>query len=338
MIGKIMTPKSNKAEGLVKSVFERFSFVNLEDDDLIRNPRIYVPDFVFEFEKNKYCVVVKIQFSTYSVGYILEDFYKLLKKEKKFGIIVILDKVPKEYKRLIKEEYNIDIYDISNILYLIHDDENLQNEFNSIIDFPLDSITPQEVDIKINAKKIIEKIQNVEDDYIEQLSNIKAGREDAKKYEQLLEKIIKKVFSNELMLFRTQSRTEDGLNIFDMICKIKNGLTDDFFSIIEKFYGTKYVLFELKNYESVIKQGQICTTEKYLFEAALRKVAIIITRHGIDENGKKLANGILRESGKLIIVLDDNDVKEMFRLYRRGEKATYVLTKKLDEILTTLEK
>lgn len=67
-------------------------------------------------------------------------------------------------------------------------------------------------------------------------------------------------------------------------------------------------------------------------------MAIIITRHGIDENGKKLANGILRESGKLIIVLDDNDVKEMISLYRRGEKATYVLTRKLDEILTTLEK
>lgn len=51
-----------------------------------------------------------------------------------------------------------------------------------------------------------------------------------------------------------------------------------------------------------------------MFGAVLRKVAIIITRHGIDENGKKLANGILRESGKLIIVLDDNDVKEMLRL------------------------
>ncbi len=54
MVGKIRTPKSNKAEALVKSVFERFSFVNLEDDDLIRKPIIYVPDFVFEFEKNKF--------------------------------------------------------------------------------------------------------------------------------------------------------------------------------------------------------------------------------------------------------------------------------------------
>ena len=157
MIGKIITPESNKAEELVKSVFERFSFVNLEHDEIIKKPRIYVPDFVFEFEKNKYCVVVKIQFSVYSVGYILEDFNKLLKRENKFGIIVILDKVPEEYKRLIKEEYNIDIYDISNILYLIHDDENLQNEFNSVIDFPLDSIIPQEVDIKINAKKLLKR-------------------------------------------------------------------------------------------------------------------------------------------------------------------------------------
>ncbi len=133
------------------------NFVNLEDDELIRRPRIYLPDFVFEFEKNKYCVVVKIQFSVYFLGHILEYFYKLLKKEKKFGIIVILDKVPKEYKRLIKEEYNVEIYDVSNILYLIHDDENLQNEFNSVIDFPLDSITQQEVDIKINAKKLLKR-------------------------------------------------------------------------------------------------------------------------------------------------------------------------------------
>ena len=123
-----------------------------------------------------------------------------------------------------------------------------------------------------------------------------------------------------------------------MICKIKNGINDDFFTIVEKYYKTKYILFEFKNYSDVIKQGQICTTEKYLFETALRKVAIIITRHGIDKNGMKLAKGILRESGKLIIVLNDEDVKEMIRIYEKGEKASTVLVRKLDELLTTLEK
>lgn len=75
-----------------------------------------------------------------------------------------------------------------------------------------------------------------------------------------------------------------------------------------------------------------------MFETALRKVAIIITRHGIDKNGMKLTKGILRESGKLIIVLNDEDVKEMISIYENGEKATTVLEKKLDELLTTLEK
>ena len=79
-------------------------------------------------------------------------------------------------------------------------------------------------------------------------------------------------------------------------------------------------------------------TEKYLFEAPLRKVAIIISIHGIDENGKKLAEGILRESGKLIIVLNDTDLKRMIELYIKGYKTTVVFTEKLDEILTRLEK
>ncbi len=176
------------------------------------------------------------------------------------------------------------------------------------------------------------------ENYIERLSNIKEGQEYAKEYERLLEEIIKDIFSNELMLFQSQYRTEDGINIFDMICKIKNGVNDDFFSIIEKFYKTKYILFEFKNYQDPIKQGQICTTEKYLFEAALRKVAIIISRYGIDANGKKLAEGILRESGKLMIVLNDADLKRMIELYIKGDKPTIVLTEKLDEILTRLEK
>lgn len=93
----------------------------------------------------------------------------------------------------------------------------------------MDSITPQKIDIKVNAKRIIEKTKNAEVDYIEQLSNIKEGQEDTRNYEKLLEKILKKVFSNELILFQTQSRTDNGINIFDMICKIKNGLIDDFF-------------------------------------------------------------------------------------------------------------
>ena len=91
----------------------------------------------------------------------------------------------------------------------------------------------KESNIEINNQKI--KIKTKNDNYIEQLNKIKEGQQDAKQYEELIEKIIKDIFSNELMLFEKQYRTEDGINIFDMICKIKNEIEDDFFSTLEKF-------------------------------------------------------------------------------------------------------
>ena len=51
-----------------------------------------------------------------------------------------------------------------------------------------------------------------------------------------------------------------------------------------------------------------------------------------------MIKGILRENGKLIIVLDDEDIKEMIKLKEEGEDPTIILTNKLDYLLTHLEK
>lgn len=335
---EINMKKYEFCEKFVKKVFKKVEGIIFLDNNFSKNSMKYIPDFMFELDGKKYCVEVKLKFSPSFFGKSIEKFNNFLNEEKISGIIVVLDKISGQYKDLVKKNYNIEIYDISNILYLMYDDEVLLKELKGIINFSLDNIIPQKSNIEMNLKKSIASKKDKNFDYIKLLAEIKDGTEDAKNYEKLLEKIIKDIFSNELTLFQPQSRTEDGINIFDMICKIKNDLNDDFFSTIEKFYKTKYILFEFKNYKDVIKQGQICTTEKYLYETALRKVAIVITRHGIDKNGMKLAKGILRESGKLIIVLDDNDLKEMIRLNEIGEKATIVLSKKLDELLTKLEK
>lgn len=290
---------------------------------------------MFEFKNEKYCVEVKRKFSPNLFGRILENFNLFIKRENYHGIIVIVDKISDSYKDIIKKQYNIEIYDISNILYLIYDNIVLQRELNQLIEFSLDEITPREVNISYTKKSGAKKEK---EDYLEKLEIIESGKEDAKEYEKILEKIIKDIFSNELTLFQRQTRTEDGINIFDMICKIKNDINDDFFSILERFYKTKYILFEFKNYKEPIKQEQIYTTEKYLFNTALRNVAIIITRNGADRNGIKLTKGVLRESGKLILIVDNNDLKEMIKLNENGEKSSIVLTRKLDELLTKLEK
>ena len=63
-----------------------------------------------------------------------------------------------------------------------------------------------------------------------------------------------------------QKTTEENLYRFDRCCKIKNGVTQDFFDTICKYFSTKYIVFEFKNYEKPITQREIYTTEKYLYE------------------------------------------------------------------------
>lgn len=320
------------SEDFVKKIFSEVLEKNVHESDSFQS--FY--DFYFSEKGKKYFVEVKTKFLPSYMSKTISYMKKNMKENNVYGIIVILDRVPDIYKSLSRDEQNIEIIDISNIMYLIYDNQILQAELNEIIDFSLDRIIPK----KINIDFIIEKKQTIieKNEYHRSLSGIKGGKRDAKKYEEAMEEIIRNIFSNELTLFQAQLRTEDGINIFDMICKIKNDINDEFFYTIEKFYKTKYILFEFKNYNEVIKQGEICSTEKYLYETALRKVAIIITRVGIDDNGMKLAKGILRESGKLIIVLNDNDVNEMIQLHESGEQASKVLGEKLDEILTKLEK
>ena len=322
-------------EEFVIKVFNQIE--NIEID--LNNNIMDIGDFKFKLNGKDYIVEVKTRFSSTLLSRTLIYMREVINRENATGIIVVLDKIPESLKKSIESKYNnLKIFDISNVLYMVYENENLQKELNSIINFSLDSIIPQKPVFEIELKDKEEYIEHSHKDYKNILDNIKKGREDAKKYEKFMEMLIKEMFLNDLNLFVAQNRTEDGLNVFDMICKIKNNIDDEFFSTIENFFNSKYILFEFKNYRELIKQGEICTTEKYLFNTALRNVAIIITRKGIDKNGQKMIRGILRESGKLIIVLNDEDIKAMIELYENNERVSIILSQKLDEILTTLDK
>ena len=323
------------SEEFIKKVFQQIEGVEIESsfENNMYDKRF--GDFSLYLNGKKYIVEIKTKFSNVLLARTLTHMNSRVNNRN--NILIVLDKIPSRFKEMIMKDYlNVDVWDISNVLYFIYDNDKLQRELSRIVEFSLDSVTPVEPSSLFKKKKSI--VENIKKDYKLLLSNIKNGRRQAKEYEKLLEEMIKEFFSNELAEFVQQSRTEDGINIFDMICKIKNDVDDEFFSTIEKFFKSKYILFEFKNYTELIKQGEICTTEKYLYETALRKVAIIITRKGIDTNGGKMISGILRETGKLMIVLNDEDIHSMIELYEKNEKVSMVLSEKLDKLLTTLEK
>ena len=78
---------------------------------------------------------------------------------------------------------------------------------------------------------------------------------------------------------KEQLETDDDLFIMDLICGIKG--SKSFWRILIEHYNTRFIVFEYKNYSEELKQNNIVITEKYLFNSALRNVAIVISRFRI---------------------------------------------------------
>jgi hypothetical protein len=126
------------------------------------------------------------------------------------------------------------------------------------------------------------------------------------------------------------------LHRFDLIARVSSN--NDFWRCLQDRFGGQYVVFEFKNHSEKITQGEIYSTEKYLFPTALRSVAIIISRQGPNDHAEVAAKGALRESGKLILNLTNADLEFMLVGKDRGEEPSNLMLRVLDEMLMTIER
>ena len=232
----------------------------------------------------------------------------------------------------IEEEYNRGLGDVykRQVTY----NTELYNELVSILPYSVDDIEPQEGFIKLDS------IQH--DDYtnslIKEMELCQAGRPTFTKYEELCYKLLKNAFSDDLALWREQQKSNKDLYRFDLLCRIKDGNQKTFWSILERYFNSKYVIFEFKNYSEKITQKEIYTTERYLYAKALRSVAIIVSANGYEENAYWAAKGSLRENGKLIMLFDTKDLIAMNKMKIEQEDPANYLLDRLDDLLLNLEK
>jgi hypothetical protein len=146
---------------------------------------------------------------------------------------------------------------------------------------------------------------------------------------------LKYIFQRELLAWASQKKCNSGMSFFDLVARVNS--EHDFWRAIVNHFQSRYVVFEFKNYRKRIKQGQILTTEKYLYRTALRSTAIIISKVGADKNAMALCRGVLREHGKLIINLTVEDICAMLQMRDEATDHNSVLTDYVDKMLMELE-
>jgi hypothetical protein len=167
-----------------------------------------------------------------------------------------------------------------------------------------------------------------------QLRAVKPGKKDWATYEGVCADVLRYLFPNDLQGWYKQKRTDDGLNRFDFVCRMH--ATTEYWHFLIVHLNSRYVVFEFKNYTQMIEQGQILTTEKYLLERGLRRVAIIFSRKGANKDAVRMTQGAMREHGKLMLVLNDDMICKMLHMKERGEDPTDFLFELADDFLLSL--
>lgn len=257
------------------------------------------------------------------------------------GMLVVSCSIPPAMRSALEEKSGVIFIDRLDLDTWVSGDPVLTEQLQSLLGSNLSPFLSDEELREDPLKRIKpsrEELLPAEDTrgtkLCEELRSIKAGKSGWPRYEKVCVDILKYLFEEDLEGWRKQSPTDDGLNRFDLACRI---VSEKFFwKFIVQSLNSVYVLFEFKNYTDKITQGQILTTEKYLLERASRRVGIILTRKGPDAGAIRMTQGAMREHGKLMLVIDDDAVCKMLHLKERGDDPTDFLFELADSFMLSL--
>lgn len=260
-------------------------------------------------------------------------------------VLVVANRYSHKVQEIIKKN-DIIALDISNLLYIVQNNEILKSQLLAILEYSVDDIEPKKPTelldllgtIHNDADEKMITVKTVSENLIKELQNWEPNDRESNEYEDLCIQVLKNLFAEDLGLWSDQQRSNEDLYRFDLICKIKDNIQVAFWKFIEEYFRSKYIIFEFKNYTKQITQREIYTTDKYLYAKALRCVAIIISCKGEDKNAKKAMKGTLRENGKLILSISNKDLIMMLNGKIQGNSPSEYLYSMLDTMLVELDK
>lgn len=258
-----------------------------------------------------------------------------------------------DYRTKNKFLEKVNVITLENLLYLCNDNSELKSKLLKCVEFSTEDILPSPLNEKINDLLKNDKINfdeveifesNKHPEYLtNELPFIKPGRKDFSKYEKFCENFLGKVFEKSIGEIVAQCKNNDDCYRFDLIASLK-AEPKNFWKFLYDKYNSLFILFECKNYSEPVSQEQIFLTERYLYDNALRNVAIILTRVGATKSAIKATQDILKEHGKLILILCDNDLKALEECFLKNSQspnlpsASDFMMDKTKEFLLNLDK
>jgi hypothetical protein len=163
--------------------------------------------------------------------------------------------------------------------------------------------------------------------FLQRLEKCPPGKKTWKEYQDLVEEIFSYLFAPPLDSPKPQCRAEDGLEIRDMI--FPNRVQEGFWEYVRTEYKGSYVVLEAKN-KTKINKNDVLFLSDYLNEKQLGLFGVLVSRKTTDSALDQRRKIYSTDPHRMIVLLDDNDVRNMIVKKSKKENPEDVLKDRID--------
>lgn len=253
------------------------------------------------------------------------DRYRMQNPSAK-GLLVLSSEISQELKSSLRQQSHIDVWDGINVQMMLSQHPDISNIFQSL---------------QASQQSFISQVAfltgpptNRASELCSEMRKLPCGTGHWKDYERICTEILTYVFSPDLAAPEIQSRSDDGLDIIDAIFPIRSNAAP--WSIVRAEYRTRFAVAEFKNYCDPIGQRQVESIAQYLWDKAHRTFGILVSRKNASQSAAAQRRRQWLESGKMIVLLSDDDLCEMLNMKESGGQPFDIIDSQLEDFLRTL--
>ena len=162
--------------------------------------------------------------------------------------------------------------------------------------------------------------------YLADIKAITPGKEGWNSYQKLIGRLLELLFCPRLGSPLGEKNDFDKVNRRDLI--FANHVSDGFWAALRQRYSADYILVDAKN-GARVKKSDVLQIANYLKPHGLGNFAIIMGRAGVERSVPAVLKEQWAFHGKMILVLNDDDLEEMVLAYGSGREQTQVLSDKI---------
>lgn len=243
----------------------------------------------------------------------------------KNGLLIVSMLLPQNLKDDIEAREGITVWDSRRLSELLADRPEVEQDFLLLLDAHAVARRGLEESTRLDPRA---------QELFDRLEVLPPGREAFRDFEDLCVEILNYAFFPQLGVPSVQSRSEDGLDIRDAVFPIAGDHA--FWQEIKRTCSTRFMVAEFKNYTESIRQREVESVQQYLYSKAMRMFGVLCSRNQPSESALLARRRAWVEADKLILLLSDDELKDLIRAKSYGENPTDVLDAQLGEFFLRL--